>query len=230
MQRIPSWYALALREIGTSEVAGPGVNPRVVDYYKLAGAGWVADDSVPWCAAFANAMLALAGVKGTGSLAARSFLEWGRKAAKPYRGSIVVFKRGNKAWQGHVGFVEKVSDHSVWCLGGNQGDRVCVRRFAASSVLGLREPMGAKSHFTAAPRAEIDTDKPIWLVRGSAGAHVEQAQRALNKLGYAAGDVDGIFGARTARAVTAFQRKAGLKIDGVLGPKTWDALTRAADA
>ena len=225
---IPSWYALAQKEVGTREVAGKGVNPRLLDYYRLTGAGWVKDDAVPWCAAFANAMLALAGIPGTRSLAARSFLDWGRKPTKPYRGAIVVFKRGNSAWQGHVGFVEKVSGTSVWCLGGNQGDAVNVRRYPMSKVLGFREPENAKAHFTATPKVEVNTDADIWLAKGSVGPKVEEVQQALAKLGFAVGPVDADFGPKTERAVIAFKRRVGLTPRGVVGPKTWDALMQAA--
>jgi zinc D-Ala-D-Ala carboxypeptidase len=37
-------------------------------------------------------------------------------------------------------------------------------------------------------------------------------------------DVDGEFGARTRRALTAFQRAHGLASDGVVGQGTWGAL------
>ena len=229
MQQVPSWYALARKDIGTREVAGKKSNPRVLEYYRLTGAGWVKDDAVPWCAAFANAMLALAGIQGTGSLAARSFLGWGRKLHRPYRGCIVVFERGAKPWQGHVGFVEKISDSSVWCLGGNQGDTVNVRRYSRSKVLGFREPPGdVGAYFTAVPKVEVNTDAEIWLTRGSVGPKVAEAQRALDKLGYAVGEADGIFGEQTFWSVIGFKKKQGLKPRAVIGPITWDRLMQAA--
>ena len=224
MQTIPSWYALAQKEIGTREVLGKAASPRVLDYYRLTGAGWVKDDAVPWCAAFANAMLALAGLTGTKNLAARSFLSWGRKVGKPYKGCIVIFKRGKSAWQGHVGFVERVSAASVWCLGGNQGDAVNVRKFPRAKVLGFREPVNAALYFTATPKTEVNTDADIWLMPGSIGPKVMEMQRALAKLGYAVGPADGDFGAKTARAVIAFKRKVKLVRRAVVGPITWDRL------
>ncbi|WP_051894203.1 peptidoglycan-binding domain-containing protein [Streptomyces exfoliatus] len=35
---------------------------------------------------------------------------------------------------------------------------------------------------------------------------------------------DGVFGKNTKSAVRSFQARAGLKVDGVVGPKMWNAL------
>lgn len=56
------------------------------------------------------------------------------------------------------------------------------------------------------------------------GKDVSQAQVALNALGFACGDLDGIFGAFTERAVREFQRNSGLVADGILGITTVHAL------
>ncbi|TCR60927.1 peptidoglycan-binding protein [Bosea sp. BK604] len=53
-------------------------------------------------------------------------------------------------------------------------------------------------------------------------------QRALLSLGYDPGPVDGLPGRKTTAAVVAFQRAAGLKPDGVVGPLTTAALAKAA--
>lgn len=60
--------------------------------------------------------------------------------------------------------------------------------------------------------------------RGSTGGPVKDAQCLLNKKGYDAGEIDGIFGQQTDDAVRRFQRDAGLEADGYVGPKTWEAL------
>lgn len=52
-------------------------------------------------------------------------------------------------------------------------------------------------------------------------------QRALNRLGYKAGAVDGKFGPGTQAAVKTFQHRAQLTADGVVGAKTWTALAQA---
>jgi hypothetical protein len=49
-------------------------------------------------------------------------------------------------------------------------------------------------------------------------------QEALNVLGFACGEPDGIFGAFTERAVKEFQRNVGLVADGIVGPETVRAL------
>ena len=71
------------------------------------------------------------------------------------------------------------------------------------------------------PIPAADPEHRPTLRRGSKGQAVEQAQALLGI------DVDGFFGANTEAALRAFQRKGGLVPDGILGPKSWEALPRA---
>lgn len=57
------------------------------------------------------------------------------------------------------------------------------------------------------------------------GADVRTLQSALNALGFACGEVDGIFGAFCERGVREFQANTGLAADGIVGPDTVRALT-----
>jgi peptidoglycan hydrolase-like protein with peptidoglycan-binding domain/DNA invertase Pin-like site-specific DNA recombinase len=59
---------------------------------------------------------------------------------------------------------------------------------------------------------------------------VRALQRRLRALGWRPGRVDGLFGARTERAVVGFQDAAGLAADGIVGPHTRRALDRARNA
>lgn len=61
---------------------------------------------------------------------------------------------------------------------------------------------------------------------------VREYQEQLIKLGYDLGPAgaDGTPGSRTEAAVRAFQRRAGLTVDGIVGPATRAALVRALDA
>ena len=62
------------------------------------------------------------------------------------------------------------------------------------------------------------------LRQGSTGNEVKEVQRRLKMWGYYAGSVDGEFGAKTKKAVVAFQKKNGLTADGVVGKDTYKAL------
>ena len=75
------------------------------------------------------------------------------------------------------------------------------------------------------PAAEAVTYK-----KGSSGAVVSQIQTKLKNWGYYTGDVDGIYGSATERAVRAFQRKNGLTADGKAGVRTLEALGLPADS
>lgn len=55
---------------------------------------------------------------------------------------------------------------------------------------------------------------------GSTGTEVKNIQKVLKNLGYYKGSVDGIYGTKTKKAVTSFQRDCGLTTDGICGPKT----------
>lgn len=138
----PKWYELAVREIGTKEAPGYANNPQVQQYYVEAGAGKL-PDSVPWCAAFVGAMLKRSGVAPSGFLAARSYLNWGKKLSKPTLGAIVVFRRASNPAQGHVAFFNRSNgDGTIRVLGGNQSDAVNYANYAAAKVLGYRWPLG----------------------------------------------------------------------------------------
>lgn len=60
--------------------------------------------------------------------------------------------------------------------------------------------------------------------QGSTGAQVRTIQDKLKRWGYYSGEVDGIFGSGTRKAVVAFQKKNGLTADGIVGPNTLRAL------
>lgn len=66
-------------------------------------------------------------------------------------------------------------------------------------------------------------DMPM-LYRGCTGDAVKTLQEKLNAKGFDSGNVDGIFGAKTYAAVTAFQKANGLGVDGIVGKLTWGKL------
>ena len=75
----------------------------------------------------------------------------------------------------------------------------------------------------------ISWQAPASLQSGSSGQSVRQLQYMLNVVSQFVNSIptvaeDGIFGEATQNAVRAFQRFAGLTVDGIVGPATWNAL------
>ncbi|HAX30969.1 MAG TPA: hypothetical protein DCX96_06820 [Oscillibacter sp.] len=71
--------------------------------------------------------------------------------------------------------------------------------------------------------APVVPDMPM-LYRGCTGDAVKTLQEKLNAKGFNSGNVDGIFGAKTYAAVTAFQKANSLGVDGIVGKLTWAKL------
>ena len=68
----------AHKQIGIWEWAGSENNPLVLAMFAEAGHSEIKQNAVPWCAAFVGSVLLRAGGKVTGSLLARSYLDWGQ--------------------------------------------------------------------------------------------------------------------------------------------------------
>ena len=54
---------------------------------------------------------------------------------------------------------------------------------------------------------------------------IKKVQRALEQAGFDPGPIDGELGSRTDQALRAFQKAQGLEPDGIVGVKTWTALS-----
>jgi len=61
------------------------------------------------------------------------------------------------------------------------------------------------------------------LKKGDSGKAVRKLQRSLRRAGHKL-EVDGLFGPATKKKVKAFQKQRGLKVDGIVGNRTWAAL------
>jgi len=72
----------------------------------------------------------------------------------------------------------------------------------------------------------VQASRPL-LKLGSQGVDVLEVQALLQLLGYYGGELDGTYTDNTARAVTEFQKSAGLSQDGILGISTWSKLLPA---
>jgi peptidoglycan hydrolase-like protein with peptidoglycan-binding domain len=75
---------------------------------------------------------------------------------------------------------------------------------------------------------EADQSEPV-LRRGSTGLPVRRLQSRMGAVDFEVGGVDGRFGAKTEAAVRELQQRAGLAVDGVVGPKTWAVVNAIED-
>jgi len=138
---------IATDELGVKELKGKKKNnPRILEYLRTVGK--FPTDETAWCSAFANWVMLQSGHRGTLKANARSWLNWGYPLKVPTYGCIVVFKRGNSNWQGHVAFFLGFEGSKVKVLGGNQGDAVSVGRYPKKSTpwLSLADPCGSAHH------------------------------------------------------------------------------------
>jgi uncharacterized protein (TIGR02594 family) len=143
---------IAEKEIGVKEVDGPANNQRVIQYHATTTLK-ATEDSVPWCASFVNWCVTQAGIKGTNSAAAKSWLGWGEPLVEPEEGCVCVIRQkhnGSDPTTGsasgyHVAFWVKESDGRVFLLGGNQGDQVKISSFGLGGyeICGYRRPVTA---------------------------------------------------------------------------------------
>ncbi|MFA6079674.1 MAG: peptidoglycan-binding domain-containing protein [Candidatus Omnitrophota bacterium] len=63
---------------------------------------------------------------------------------------------------------------------------------------------------------------------GKTGARMRDIQSRLKNAGYYDGEIDGVKGKNTKKAIKEFQKANGLTADGVVGKKTWEALDKYA--
>lgn len=145
----PRWLEIAEKEIGQHEIRG-GENPRIVEYHASTSLK-AKEDEIPWCSSFVNWCLKEAGINGTNSAAAKSWLTWGVETADPVLGCICIIKkkrngpdRATGSASGyHVAFWLEEKEGRVLLLGGNQGDQVKKSSFNLTGyeICGYRIPL-----------------------------------------------------------------------------------------
>jgi len=136
----PAWFKIAWEELGTTEVLGIGNNPRILEYHQTTSLK-AGSDSTSWCSSFINWCFKEAGIKGTDSALARSWLRWGKSLDEPKVGCVVVLWRGSiTGWKGHIGFYLRESKTHVFLLGGNTSDKVGVAKYPKKRILDFRWP------------------------------------------------------------------------------------------
>lgn len=154
------WVEIAKADeaAGVAEIPGKANHPRVVEYNKYVKYG-TPNDEEAWCAKFLNACFEEAGIKGTNSPAARSFLSWGVPLHSPIPGCVVVYWRDKPdGWTGHVHLYVREDEKNIYGIGGNQGNKVCEAAYPKDRVLTFRWPAGV-----AIPEPDADQSVSIAL-------------------------------------------------------------------
>jgi len=229
----PPWLKEAFKLLGLTEGKGAANNPEVLALYAEAGFSGIKADSVAWCAAFKGAMLRRAGYRASGSLAARSYLDYGEEIDPDHakRGDTAIFKRGTASWQGHVGDLLRIDANTVWVIGGNQSLKgtdgaVTITALPRTSLLGVRRPTAADK----LPAGTTTLAKPRKAPVGPSPAPftaslVEAVQKALIGKGYhEVGEPDGKSGPKTRGAILAFEADNELELVGKPSPELLAAI------
>lgn len=94
----------------------------------------------------------------------------------------------------------------------------------ALSVSAATVVSGVAQDFVCAEQNSETVLQAAVLRQGSQGGEVREVQRRLKLWGYYDGAVDGVFGSGTKAAIIRFQKKNGLKADGIVGKATYKAL------
>lgn len=194
----------------------------------------------PWCAAFVGAV---SGGSGLGKIIPISascqrmrdkLIKCGATiVSEPQRGDIVFFDwNGDGSHDEHVGIVTKVENGVVTAIEGNRSDMVAYHQFTNLPVQFYRPNWEGKpvqsteviqwtkyreyySELTCDEKNEIKTF-PM-LSKGSTGIYVKILQDFLGL------DPDGVFGDKTAKSLSTYQKDHNLEPDTICGRQTWSS-------
>ncbi len=226
-------------QLGTTE-SPPGSNRTpYCDWYGLTG---------PWCAMFVSWCffhegLALTASTSKGFSYTPAGAEWfknqGRWSNRPERGHVVFFDFPGDSVNriSHVGIVTGVNeDGTIETIEGNTDERggrtggKVMRRRRAVGIVGYGAPAYHVSEGGSPDDSQSGGGGRPWdhpharfiRVRHHDCETVGQWQQRMADLGRQIA-VDADYGPESERVCRAFQRDSGLEVDGILGPKTWEA-------
>ncbi|MDP3730605.1 MAG: peptidoglycan-binding domain-containing protein [Candidatus Omnitrophota bacterium] len=95
-------------------------------------------------------------------------------------------------------------------------ERMASERLERLEEMKVVKEQSVKTNFEIRPKA------------GKSKEHIKEIQACLQNAGFYKGEIDGIKGRGTKRAIKEFQGANGLKADGKVGPKTWELLSKYA--
>lgn len=138
----PPWMVEGRRVMGLHETTN---RSALMAWLRRDGHALGDPTKLPWCGDFVDTSVRLSlptevfpGALGQNPYWARNWLLFGRPC-EARRGAVVVFGRDGG---GHVAFVVGLSADGkyVYCLGGNQSNRVSIVKMSVDRVLGYRWP------------------------------------------------------------------------------------------
>lgn len=142
--------------------------------------------------------------------------------SKGKAGDIVLFDWNNNGTSDHIGIIEKKNkDGSYTTIEGNTS----ITSNDNSGKVMRRKRYISTINYIIRPKYEKLPTYPT-LKKGIKSKYVLTLKKKLKKKGYKGFIMTKYFGSGTDRAVRKFQRKNGLKVDGVVGEKTWGKLNK----
>ena len=157
----PVWITEARKYIGTAEIPGPKHNSNILNWLKNLKAWW-SEDETPWCGTFVAYCCRMADRSVPKEwFRALSWVDAGERLTAPAYGCIVVF---NRAGGGHVGFVVgRDREGNLMVLGGNQGNKVSIAKFAKDRVVAYVWPSNGSGNKPAQDRYRL----PVLAANGT---------------------------------------------------------------
>ena len=122
---------IAESELGVNERDNPEM---IRAFHKTVGI--VGGAEVPWCSSFMSYCFEHAGYGGPRTAWARDWLAFGYETNEPKKGDVCIFSRN--ITQGHVGFFIKEDKDYIWILSGNCDNKVKIKPYPRSNLLGIR--------------------------------------------------------------------------------------------
>ena len=223
--------AVAAKEVGYNRYDDPEQGTKYGRWYaKLTSSPYFGTTGVPYCAMFVSWCLYQLGITCTGCPTAActsGLLRAARSAGKLLKcsdlkkGDLILFNWTSAGYYAaeadHVGIVVANQGTYLDTIEGNVSG--CVKRctrYPSNVVGGIRPQFEAEKQLKALPLVK----------KGDRGDAVTALQLLLQLRGVVKfGVIDGIFGDKTEKSVKEFQQLRGIYPDGMVGAKTWPALT-----
>jgi uncharacterized protein (TIGR02594 family) len=136
----PKILVESVKLLDTAEIVGSKHSPVIMGWAKELGLqkDYIADE-IPWCGLAMAIIVKRAGYEvAAAPLWALSWGKFGKKADEPMLGDILTFKRPGG---GHVGIYVGEDADCYHVLGGNQGNKHCVKRLEKFRLVAARRPV-----------------------------------------------------------------------------------------